>query len=128
MNWHRVKIRRSDKLFSLFIRTRDGWKCKKCKRWFPKPEDNEGRTPGNLHCSHFFSRRAESTRFYPDNCDAFCAGCHKDFDSDRAGYEEWKKEQLGERDFKLLLVQHNSYKQRDDKLDAMYAKKLLDEV
>jgi hypothetical protein len=53
----------ADKKFSAWIRFRDG-RCMNCGK------------ETNLQCSHFWSRKHSSTRFDPDNCVAFCAGCH----------------------------------------------------
>lgn len=127
----KTKIRNSDRLFSKYIRLRDGgcaykFKCNgNCKF-----ED--------LTCSHFIKRRKESVRFDPLNCDAACKKCHyfvevgENGDDEGNGYvsgqkflAEWKKKQLGEVEYKKLLIRANTIKKRDDYLDTIYVKELL---
>lgn len=62
--------RNADKLFSDYIRQRDGWNCRRCSKNF------EHRT-GQLHNSHFWGRGRMITRFDPENCIALCFHCHK---------------------------------------------------
>ena len=118
----KIRIRQSDKIFSQFIRTRAGWKCERCYKQYEPP------TSG-LHCSHFWGSAKESTRFEPDNCAALCYGCHMHFTANPIEHTEYFKIRLGEKRFKTLTLQANATrKKRDDKIDAMYAQKLLNEL
>lgn len=121
MGFFTVKIRKTDTLFSWYIRTRDKWRCKRCKTKYP-----EGAR--SLHNSHFWGRKSEATRFEPLNCDALCFGCHSYFESNPGEYQEWKKEQLGEEQYKKLMVQAHTIQKRDDKLMFLYISKLLEEI
>ncbi len=112
-----IRIRKTDALFSFFIRDRDQWTCQRCKTRYP--EGARG-----LHNSHFWGRKNECTRFEPLNCDAFCMGCHKYFESNPELYRAWKLKQLGEEQYKRLIVQANGVCKRDDKLTLLYIEKL----
>src|SRR3989304_3584837 len=114
----KIKIRKTDSLFSKYIRKRDNYTCQRCEKKYP--EKSQG-----LHCSHFFGRRAESTRFEPLNADAICMGCHSYFHANPFEYTIWKKRQLGEESFNLLELQKNTYKKRDDVMNLLYIEKLL---
>lgn len=114
----RIKIRKSDKLFSEFIKIRDEWRCQKCFTSY-KPGSR------GLHNSHFWGRRSESVRFDAQNCDALCAYCHQHFTENPQDYVAWKREQLGEADFAQLGYRRLLPKKRDDKMDELYCKELL---
>jgi len=112
----KIRIRPADKLFSLYVRNRDNWKCVRCKR------DYRERTSG-LSNSHFWGRGRENTRFDPDNCDALCFRCHQYWGGDgREDYIEFKKKQLGEEGYKKLKIRAFTYKKRDDKLILLWLK------
>ena len=118
----KIKIRPSDKIFSIFIRTRAKWRCERCFKQYEPP------TMG-LQCSHYWGRAKESTRFEPSNCAALCFSCHQYFTANPYEHTEWFKKRLGEQRFKALMIQANvDRKKRDDRLDLLYAKKLLEEL
>lgn len=116
MTFGRIKLRKTDVLFSQYIRERDKWTCQKC---FKKPERQ------GLHCSHFWGRANENTRFSPENCVALCFACHQHFTANPALHTEWFKKRLGEKRFKDLRIQANLIKRRDDKLDEIIIKAWL---
>lgn len=120
MGWGKVKIDAADRAFSLFIRYRDNWTCVKCGRKHPE-------RAGTLGNSHYHSRRHESVRFSPANCDSLCnAPCHGEWGGDkRAEYDAWKERQLGERAFKALMLAANTYCKKDRKLALLYARGLI---
>lgn len=123
MTWFKVKIRTNDKNFSKYIRTRDKGLCQYNFKCFRGTEGTD--------CSHFQKRRKESVRFDTQNCDWVCRRCHFFVENDPSGQrtlEEWKEKQLGEREYKLLLLRANSFGKRDDKLSAMYIKELMKEL
>ena len=118
----RIKIRKSDQVFSRYIRTRDNWKCQRCYKKYQ--EGDQG-----LHNSHFFGRACEATRFLGSNCDSLCFGCHQYFGANPAMYTEWKVKQMGEKQFdKLTVIAKTVRKKRDDKLDLILAQALLKEL
>lgn len=59
-----------DAVFSDVIRESWDWTCARCSRQFP---DRKGR---DVHASHFYSRKFNSTRWFPDNVICLCATCH----------------------------------------------------
>ena len=121
MGFFQIKIRKTDSLFSFFIRIRDHWTCKRCKTRYP--EGARG-----LHNSHFWGRKKAGTRFEPLNCDALCMGCHQYFESNPELYRAWKLKQLGDEQYKRLTLQAYMIQKRDDKLIMMYICKLLNEL
>ncbi|MGI9489068.1 MAG: hypothetical protein ACR2RF_24925 [Geminicoccaceae bacterium] len=91
-----MKTRRDklDDIFSKLVRERANWTCEaqlpKCMGYFP-----EGPGRRMLHCSHFFSRRKQSTRFDPENAAAHCFSCHKKLEENPLDFAEWVKAHLG---------------------------------
>jgi len=72
------KIKRTwtDRLFSLYIRDRAGWKCQhpKCDKEFDK---NDGKESRKLHCCHIgYGRGHIPTRWCEYNCLALCMYHH----------------------------------------------------
>ena len=115
----RIKVDKADQLFSRYIRTRDNWTCQRC---FKKYEEGSQ----GLHNSHFWGRGHENTRFEPDNCDALCFGCHRYFTSNPGEYKDWKKGRLGAKRYDTLMIQANTYKKKDRKMEAIVWKKALE--
>ena len=129
MSWYRIKVRPADKLFSTYIRARDGWRCVygfKCNR-----NIDYSQSKGLLDCSHFQKRRKESVRFDIENCDASCRSCHYFVENHPEGQktlEEFKRKQLGEKRFNALLIRANQTGKKDDKLAMIYIKQLMKEL
>ena len=122
MSFGNIKIRPTDTLYSKWLRRSVG-KCERCDKRGEGPERIQG-----LQCSHFFGRRHESTRFLRENTDCLCWPCHQFFEENPALYSEWKKEKLGEREYKKLMISANSYYKRDDKLQLIIIKELIKEL
>jgi len=116
-----VKIDAADKAFSLYIRTRDNWTCQRCGTQYTPPTNA-------LHCSHFMGRAKESTRFEPMNADALCYGCHQYFTSHPALHLEWQIERKGQQMIDLLVLQSNSYKKKDRKMEVLIWKQALKDI
>lgn len=118
----KTKIRPADKKFSEYIRQRDG-RCMYRFKCFG--EEQEWKYLTN---SHFIKRRAESVRFDPQNCDTACRSCHQYVEDTVEGkrrLESWKELQLGEREYKLLLLRGQMYRKKDDVINLLYIKELL---
>lgn len=64
-----------DKVFSLYIRLRDG-RCVTC----PSTKD--------LECSHFYGRSDPALRYDPINCNAQCHSCNQLHNRNREPYEK----------------------------------------
>ena len=119
MNWSKVKILPSDRLFSKYIRAVRGNRCEKCGR-----RGDEWK----LEASHFWGRVNQNTRYDPQNLDCLCFVCHQNFHSERKEYEAWKLKKLGRKEYDLLEWRKEQYKKKDEKLAVLYVKKLLSEL
>lgn len=130
----KTKIDGADRLFSEYIRKRDGNRCKYCGA--------DGRL-AQLDNSHFWGRAKESTRFDDENCDAFCRPCHGRLEGEKGVdrykhngvdverprlYRLWKIKQLGPERFAALEVRAHSYKKKDRKLSLLIVKALMREL
>lgn len=122
MGWSEIKRRPADIKFSNWIREKAGWKCQKCG----KVCKLNGLILGQLDASHYYGRGKESTRFEPDNVHALCNPCHRrmgGYQKDEQGeYDLWMKEILGEKRYKTLKLQANTYQKKDDKLILIWLK------
>lgn len=108
-----VRIDPADKFFSLWIRWRAGWKCERCGAQFEV--GGQG-----LHCSHFWGRAREATRFDPENCVAHCHGCHAFLTANPELHREWKLKQIGEEKYNLLMVRAQLSAKKDRVMAALY--------
>lgn len=82
-------ITKLDKLVSLIVRERAGWKCERCFKQYAPPTKA-------LHCSHYFSRRHMGTRFDLNNLCALCYGCHKRWEGMKQDeYREFMIKRIG---------------------------------
>lgn len=123
MTWFKTKIRQADKLFSQIIRKRDKMLCVYNFRCLPGTLGSQ--------TSHFQKRRKESVRFDLHNGDWCCAKCHYFVENDPMGQktlEEWKRKQLGEKEYNLLLLRANQYQKKDDVLTIIYLKAILHDL
>ncbi len=122
MTFGRIKLRPADVLFSRYLRLKIGH-CEVCG----KPgQGDEGIT--GLCVSHYWGRRNESVRFNPDNITITCPGCHRKFHEMPAIYYMFQKKKLGEKAYKQLELEKETYRKRDDKLIILLYKKLLKEL
>lgn len=101
----KLKRTKHDDVFSKCIRERDDWSCQVCGKSYP--ENAQG-----LHCSHFFSRRHQSTRYDPDNACAKCFACHQKMGGDPVIFARWVRRYLGETRFRELHDRHNKIMKR----------------
>lgn len=121
----KMKIRRSDAIFSEYIRRRDvGCVYKfKCSNLIQDWK--------SLQASHWQGRRHEGTRFDPDNVDASCAKCHAwitDTAEGAKALDAFKLNQLGQQRYNMVLLRANSYSKKDEFLARLYAKELLNSL
>lgn len=108
-----VRIDPADKLFSLWVRWRAGWKCERCGAQFDVGSQG-------LHCSHFWGRAREATRFDPENCVAHCHGCHAHLTANPELHREWKLKQLGEEKYARLTVRAQLTAKKDRVMAKLY--------
>ena len=119
----KVKIDNADKVFSEYIRLRDG-KCVRCSRLGEGKQGIVG-----LQCSHYYGRSRESTRFDESNADSLCFGCHQYWGSvDREAYRAFKIKQLGQKGFDLLTLRANTPTKKDRKMAYLYWSTRLREI
>lgn len=104
----------ADRFFSQFIRTRDNWTCRLCKKTFIENKRV-------LHNSHFWGRGRMSTRFDPDNCIAACYSCHYfKLEKEKQGtYRTIMLEWLGEEKYKQLEDKANKQTKRRDAIKEL---------
>ena len=96
----KIRITELDRLFSLYIRTRDGWQCQRCFKQFTPPTNG-------LHCSHIFSRARKATRFALENCISWCYGCHSYMDRTPEAKYAWYIKKFGQTRFDRLRLRAN---------------------
>lgn len=123
MGWHNIRRDAADIAFSRYIRLRDGGRCKYPGCYY-QGSGNDGIT--GLDNSHFHSRRNESVRFDPENCDAFCRNHHKYMGEHREEYIRFKQNQLGSIHYDLLCMRAGEYCKRDRKMRLIEVKLLLE--
>ncbi len=129
MTWFKIKRDKADAEFSLYIRRRDKWRCKRCGR-----QHEEGSK--TLGCSHYWGRNHENTRFDPENCDSLCnMPCHEEWEKEKQNKKEYKGEytrymikKLGENGFKILMMNAHTRKRKDRKLSLIIVKELLKSI
>lgn len=114
----KIKIRKVDTLFSNQVRERANWKFESCHK------DYRNNRQG-LHCSHYFGRGRENTRFDFDNCMALCMYCHLQLGHGdrREEYTELMIKRLGNKGFKNLKIRAYQFKKKDDKLISLWLNK-----
>lgn len=121
------KERKTDKLFRDYIRTRDGWRCLACG---DNSKDYSQNKQG-LHCSHYWGRGHENTRFDPENCISLCT-YHHIFDwghgDGRDKYKAFMIDWLGEDRFLMLEVRAHLTKKRDDNADEIIIRQMIKEL
>lgn len=78
----KAKLHDADKLFSEYIRGRDGWACRRCG------------SPYSPQCAHILSRRYRSVRWSPENAVCLCQKCHMKFTHDPLAWEDWCEERF----------------------------------
>jgi hypothetical protein len=121
----KIKIDPADRVFSWYVRLRDG----KCQRCGSRVEVNDKGLPVSHNASHYFSRGRESTRYDSENVICLCFPCHQRWGGDeREEYKKFMIQWLGEDGFKRLCVRAETFQKKDRKLAYLVVKKLLEEV
>ena len=110
-----IRIDPADRFFSLYIRWRAGWRCERCGTQYPIGAQG-------LHCSHFYSRGRESTRFDEENASAHCFGCHAELGGNPEIHREWKLQRMGEEAYMKLRIRAEMRCKKDRVGQAMYWK------
>lgn len=76
----KAKLHDADRLFSQYIRGRDGWACIRCG------------SPFSPQCAHLVSRRYRATRWTPENATTLCQKCHLKYTYDPLAWESFCEE------------------------------------
>ena len=107
----KIKLRKTDKMFTQVQRFRFNYTCQKCGRQY-----SEEQPLYNLGVSHYYGRSRESTRFDNDNVTLLCnLPCHKKWEGEERGdYTEYMITRLGQAGFEELTERANTYKKRND--------------
>lgn len=101
---HKIKIDPLDKLFSAYIRSRDGWTCRRCKDEF-----NPATRSQWLDCAHIIPRRSWSVRLDERNAIALCKWkCHKWWHSNPTKTKDWLLDEImTELEYQALDIRAN---------------------
>ena len=67
----KIKLNKTDKQFSLVVRSAAGWTCSCCGKQSPPDVDN-----GMMDNAHNVSRSVRIIRYDPRNTTCLCRGCH----------------------------------------------------
>jgi hypothetical protein len=109
----KIRIDKRDTVFSKLIRLRARWNCEKCGRYF---QFGHG-----LQCSHFFSRRHQSTRWHPDNAAAHCFACHQRLGENPVEFAAWIRGYLGDVRYEELAARRGRVMKRTKaELEELY--------
>jgi len=104
----KIRVDSTDRLFSTYIRLRDGLICQRCKRQF-----YPGNTRG-LDCAHIVvSRRHMATRFMPENAISLCMGCHFYLDSHPEEKRIWYIKKFGKKKWNRVTLHSRVIKKKD---------------
>jgi 5-methylcytosine-specific restriction endonuclease McrA len=103
----KIKISGLDKKFSHYIRwIRDGGKCQRCGTQYFPPSSA-------LHCSHFWGRGKQSTRFEEWNVASCCYGCHRYLTAHPEEHRDFFLKRLGQWKYDVLMIKANTPKRPD---------------
>ena len=94
-NYGKAAKAKATKLHSLFVRTRDGFRC----RWCGIHRD-DGK---QIQCAHIISRSVSATRTDERNAVALCASCHWKQSKNPLVWARWIEEELGKEHLDDLL-------------------------
>lgn len=124
MGFFKVKLRRTDLLYTQYMRQKYDYTCQRCGRVYASDNCR------NLGVSHYWGRGHENTRFDDENCDPICTlPCHQTWGNEgREEYTAFMINKLGQDRFDLLRLRAHICKDRDDKADMIILKALLQEV
>lgn len=120
----KIKIDKADRVFSQFIRTRDG----ECVRCHSEVEFNTNGEPITHQASHFMGRGKENTRFNEKNVDTLCMGCHMYLTAHPAEHYLWQVERKGQKTIDEVVLWSNMYKKKDRAMDYIYWNERLKEI
>ena len=121
----KIKLRKTDKLFTKIVRLHFNYTCQKCGKTY----DPAGKL-SNLGVSHYFGRARENTRFLMDNVTLLCNfPCHRRWEGEeREDYKKYMIDRLGQDGFDKLEVAAHTYLKRDDTTTELILQQWLKEA
>ncbi len=90
----KVKIRAEDMLWSLAVRERDNYTCRRC--------GGHHTSPKGLHAHHIFTRSRKSTRLDVNNGVTLDFGCHMWAHRNPLEFHEWIRDDIGAEKYDAL--------------------------
>lgn len=128
MGYHDIRLRRSDTLFSGYVRELHGWRCERCGKLCRI----DGNWIGKLEASHYYSRSHWSVRHDTRNVRSLCFTCHKRMGghtkNEDGEYDLWMKELLGDDGYRELRIAANAYAKRDEAMALLYVRSLIEQT
>lgn len=96
-----MKLKRDalDAAFSDYIRWRDQWICRRCKRPYEPPTSS-------YQSAHIYTRANPSIRVDTDNAIGLCAGCHMWGHQRPEEFKEWCVRELGKDHMERLKIKY----------------------
>lgn len=76
----KARLHDADRLFSQYVRGRDGWACVRCH------------SPFSPQCAHLISRSYRAIRWNPENATTLCQSCHVFFTHRPLEWIDWCEE------------------------------------
>jgi len=120
MSFFKIKLRRTDRLWTQYKRIKENYTCQWCGK--PYSPDN----CRNLGVMHFHGRGHENVRFDEENTLCGCSiPCHRYLDQHKGEFKEFMIKRLGQERYDLLELRAHIRKDRDDKSDCIIIKELL---
>lgn len=97
---------RRDAAFSLTIRDRDGWRCRRCG-------SQHVRGASTLHCAHGFTRGIPQTRYDEENALSLCGlTCHPYIDQHLEAKQELWIREIGATAYEKLAARAHGRRDR----------------
>jgi len=124
MSFFKVKLRKTDRLFTRIVRIIFKNTCQRCGKEYHG-------SLSNLGVSHYYGRARENTRFLLDNVTLLCnLPCHQFWGhgEGRDDYKAYMIKRLGQDGFDRLTLAANLYCKRDDAAVEMVLKAWLKEL
>lgn len=126
MSIGKLKLRKTDRLFTQIVRRVFDYTCQRCgRKYIPGVHNLQ-----NLGVSHYWGRSRENTRYDLDNVTLLCSlPCHRQWGGEnRAEYTEYMIARLGQEGFDRLMLKANLYCKRDDYSTELVLKDMMEKL
>lgn len=98
-----MKLTAADRDWSLQVKTRDNWACRRCFTMYPVGSRG-------LNAHHIFTRSRKSTRHDLACGLSLCVGCHRWAHANPLEFHEWIGGELGAEVYDALRLRSNKTK------------------